>query len=102
MYYIKREIITKNVIRNLVVDEFENIVGASVSTNKEISEVRYYKVHPIFEEASIYSPFFDDKTIFNTEQEANDKLSILMSEEQNQNLYPDCDVKYTVETIENV
>lgn len=103
MYYIKREIIKKNIIQNSIVDQFQNIVENNILTKKVDSEVGYYKVHPTFEGAHIYSPFFDDKSIFNTEKEANDKLSLLMSDEQNhQKLYPECDIRYTVETIENV
>ena len=98
MFYIKRETISKNTTESFVVDENGNIIQKNFYiVDKENFEIHYYKKHPYFEESALYSPDFEDKTIFNTEQEAIDKLSILMQESQNTKMFTKCNIKFTIE-----
>lgn len=92
MFYIKREIVKLNTVHKIILDDNGNLIS---KTPKEvvnrIVEIEYYFKQKLeFEENTFEIDRFVDlpelKTLFETEDQANAKLSFILENEKNENI----------------
>lgn len=80
MFYIKKETHNKNTVSKIFYDQYGNIINESPKETINSTIVTNYMIKIIHEDLS-YIDFVDDfeqKTIFETEEEANQELSSLL------------------------
>lgn len=87
MFYIKKEISKLNTVRKIILDESNNLISESPEevVNKTFEIEYYFKQQLNFEEGNTieldrFVDFPELKTLFETEEEANTKLSFILQD----------------------
>lgn len=105
MFYIRQEFIKLNTVQTQIFDENKNVLSTSKEIVSKNSEFAYYTKCQIplgngnNIELETFNPSFGIKTLFDTRQEADYVLSLIL---ENPKFEKDLNIIYSVESVESI